>query len=607
MSGNSLLSNDIQEDFGTSQKDLTKTLLAEVGKQTWQFLEDDFLKHIISPRTQTHAGSLTPESFDYEVDQPWFMDAFNIACASARMMTEAIPSVAPSVAERTTYLPLANLLNHCVSAGLDALKQRAPDRKQSLMSNLVFYEYDAKTGDCTDGAAGELKPDIVGVSRVDDICAFHREASNKLETTAHWGAVPNGKIGHHIELVCEVKEKWRDMVDQLATYARSQLKACPSRTFVLTLAYNHEKSIARFIAFHRSGLTASEEFKLNEESGEKTLLRYIMGILLWTEPQHAGFPQCITDDRIYLPGTHGKGIVLKKQATRYHYVCVRGRATHVWEVLPETAPLDRSASSTVPPSSEGTTKIRIPAYNTTMASKRKQNQAGLSRTIDEQNKRLRSEQKSGPTKIPTSEPPPSGQSAHSKVKGAKQTSILPFYGYELDQTGSYSDGIELVNDGKDNGERQMKISWQPSAHALAESRLLEKAKGQFGIVDIDGQIVVQYANGEVQSTELLTPTNEEFKKDPKHFFWDIHSMGAPPEVERRVQVLLVMKTKGSSLLSCKSTYEFFMCIKHALIGKPDILYTMCNSFNLHCQRVARSLFEWLSSQRHQYWEHNEER
>ncbi|KAF9508307.1 hypothetical protein BS47DRAFT_1266153, partial [Hydnum rufescens UP504] len=56
-----------------------------------------------------------------------------------------------------------------------------------------------------------------------------------------------------IDIVIEVKNDWRDLIKQAATYARALFCSNWTRSFALVIGVNQVSKSARFMFFHRGG------------------------------------------------------------------------------------------------------------------------------------------------------------------------------------------------------------------------------------------------------------------------------------------------------------------------------------------------------------------
>ena len=118
--------------------------------------------------------------------------------------------------------------------------------------------------DSVEGAA-PLKSDITGGN---GISAFSKER-------LYWKPPPD-KPTHMITIPVEVKDDWKTMTSQAATYARCLFSASPTITLALVLAFNQGINALRFLVFHHGGLTASKELNITKSDGLKDVARIFL-------------------------------------------------------------------------------------------------------------------------------------------------------------------------------------------------------------------------------------------------------------------------------------------------------------------------------------------
>jgi hypothetical protein len=325
------------------QEELKEVMRGEIGGQTWQFPTDTFIQ-MLSPRTPKSPETVKPKpqrsDFYYEVDKPYFQSACNEAMDKFKRLyslnlkrtdpKDGIILWPKNKGEKVYYEPFSCLLNDCVKIGhatLDKYPNAAPERSKRYHANLRFVAYDRPTGDGIEGAAS-LKPDIFGGTNTD-------EKSLKGTPGEHaWWSPQDGTDRNKVSYPGEIKDKWSELIEQAATYARCLFDASPTRAFALVLAFNHKTSEARILMFHRSGLTSSDSLKLTTLGGKRDLLKITLTLLLWTTPAHAGFAPSCNGVEWMLPSSKEdeSGTKWVIDASLHHSVCVRGRATHVSRV-----------------------------------------------------------------------------------------------------------------------------------------------------------------------------------------------------------------------------------------------------------------------------------
>ena len=295
-------------------------MIEEIANQTFSFPSEE-LARMLSPKKPKHgietAGKLLSlDQYDCTVDGEPFQAALKDVVARFRTFT---PQPAGS-GESASYPSLAEFLTDCVEACHKALDgQRGfPDRQARWYGELEFIVA-RQVGDRVDHAP-PLRPDIAGGK---GISAFSEEQ-------LYWKP-PLAKPAHRITLPVEVKNNWRNMVSQAATYARSLFSANPMRTFALVLAFNQERNTLRFLVFHHGGLTASEEHDITKKEGLKEVARLFLTLASWRTAEEAGFITCYNHSAYLLPrdqeGTNHVSAEVEGILSWYH--CVRGRMTFV--------------------------------------------------------------------------------------------------------------------------------------------------------------------------------------------------------------------------------------------------------------------------------------
>ncbi|KAF9516538.1 hypothetical protein BS47DRAFT_652807 [Hydnum rufescens UP504] len=128
--------------------------------------------------------------------------------------------------------------------------------------------------DSVDGPA-RLGPDLVYVSR---------EKAAEKEPTFRW---------RDIDIVIEAKNDWPDPIKQATTYARGAFLLERTRSFALVIGVNQGTKPARFMFFHRGGVTSSPELpiipKAQDDPGLRGFLQMMKTIFGWSRPEDAGF------------------------------------------------------------------------------------------------------------------------------------------------------------------------------------------------------------------------------------------------------------------------------------------------------------------------------
>jgi len=293
---------------------------AEIADQTFSFPSLE-LARMLSPKSPKPGVETAGElrllhQYNCTVDKKPFQDALDDAVKQLRTFT---PQPAKS-SESASYPGLVKFLTECVEACHNALdKQRDLPVRQNRWYERLEFIVARNVMDRVDHASS-LKPDIAGGKGI----------SALSEDRLFWKPPPE-KPTHRITLPVEVKNRWRDMVSQAATYARCLFSASPMRTFALVLAFNQEKNALRFLVFHHGGLTASEEYDITKRDGLKEVARLFLTLASWETAEDAGVITCYNDTTYLLPedqdGT--SHVVAEVEDILSWYLCIRGRMTFV--------------------------------------------------------------------------------------------------------------------------------------------------------------------------------------------------------------------------------------------------------------------------------------
>jgi len=302
------------------QGELKKVMETEIANQTYSFPSLE-LARMLSPKTPKYdieapGNLLQLHQYDCVVDELPFQTALDDAVRQLRTFT---PQAAGS-GESASYPSLAEFLTGCVGACHDALNGQDgfPALENRWYQKLEF----TIAQNVVDGVdhASALRPDISGGK---GIFALREER-------LYWKPPPD-KPTHRITLPVEVKNTWRGMVSQAATYARCLFSASPMQTFALVLAFNQKSNTLRFLVFHHGGLTASEEHDISKQDGLKEITRLFLTLASWGTAEEAGVITCYSGTSHLLPGDpKGTSHVLAEvEGILSWYHCVRGRTTFV--------------------------------------------------------------------------------------------------------------------------------------------------------------------------------------------------------------------------------------------------------------------------------------
>ena len=155
--------------------------------------------------------------------------------------------------ELDSYLPLSHLLNKIIDVAMESIPL-------SYLGGhgLRFHPFGKEVNGKYDILKG-LKPDCVGV--------FGEQLN---QGDVFW---------ENIEISIECKRSVKEMIEQVAKYARCSLLNNLRRFFALTMGFNFKSLEVYILLFHRSGLSASRPLGLKTEESFNGFVRHIIGIL----------------------------------------------------------------------------------------------------------------------------------------------------------------------------------------------------------------------------------------------------------------------------------------------------------------------------------------
>ncbi|RDX56179.1 hypothetical protein OH76DRAFT_602608 [Lentinus brumalis] len=294
------------------QGELLALMDGELGEQIWQFPPNDIAR-MLSPKIINVADSPARSQEPYP-PLAWYRCVIDdhAICAGVDSMSGPQPlTLVPS--ERLNYKPLAKWFNECVTP-CDELYTRVRQKKlasvpfrlvtfkQRWFPTLVFSAYDRPTGDKFAGAPS-LKPDLV---------AGPRELGK--ETVCYWSGANPDDDQMPIDFAVAVKDNWKALVMQAATYARAQISAVPL------------------------------PIRIDTAEGVRQVQKVLFSVLLWQTPQDAGLPLFTNGNNFLLPASASlpaQVTLAVAEQVLFHSLCVRGRGSFVV----------RARSTTDPPSS----------------------------------------------------------------------------------------------------------------------------------------------------------------------------------------------------------------------------------------------------------------
>ncbi|KAH8992032.1 hypothetical protein EDB92DRAFT_1816151 [Lactarius akahatsu] len=249
----------------------------------------------------TQGGPLQANPDDVQMVVGHLQHNYGLTCETliddSQSSTEAAPRL-PSRGfrgeEKKSYEPLTHFLNIIVDVANTHFTHTR------YLKDLRFTPYDVGMGNILDSGK-PLKPDVLGL--------LHPYT-------------PDGPkiVWDDVAVIVEAKDRPVDMVKQLAT-----------RSFSITIAFDHRALTMRFLCFHRSGVSASELLKLKEEDGFRSVVEHMVGILSIRDEAGFGLDSTRVDKMFRLNGRY-YAIV----RTIQNRDSIRGHATAVYSLESQT-------------------------------------------------------------------------------------------------------------------------------------------------------------------------------------------------------------------------------------------------------------------------------
>ncbi|KAF7325741.1 Pkinase-fungal domain-containing protein [Mycena kentingensis (nom. inval.)] len=544
----SVNSDDHGSSTPISQDDLKKVMADQIGGQTWQFPTEDFVRMICHKERRTDAQiaalKLPDDGFDrtsfytHASDASAFKSALTQGCQALELQYASSGIAAqldkPGLPEEKYYDPLAKLFNLFLKVAREKSGARGSVlSRNGPFSQLAFLEYNRPTADGIAGSAA-LKPDLVGVT---DGNAIAQPGIHKVRAaiSLYWSP-PEGE--HAIHIPFEVKDGWKALLRQAATYARALFNTHPLRTFVLVFGYDQVNHEFRALIFHRGGVSALHACDLSKPTGRAALFTILLALLTCQSEEDVGIPLWCNEQRIKLPARADCSIVdaTITKILSSEVVC-RGRATRVYRVA-----FPSSADPT--PIPVLTPEQLLPESLLRRSTRFQPVSEGAN---NENTSRSEKTPKSANMKSNTSAPT-------SKTRGSTQVwtgaAISPAHnGRDLSElrVGDFS-GAESWS--VVEGDAVLKSTWAPAGASL-EAEILAACSGLFGCPRHYYSFSPINAFGVPATNHLFLPPPD---ADLDAFHWDIFGNRTTLQPERRALLLILI-----------------MCVLHTMLGWLNLL------------------------------------
>ncbi|EJD39547.1 hypothetical protein AURDEDRAFT_171357 [Auricularia subglabra TFB-10046 SS5] len=463
--------------------------------------------------------------------------------------------------EDQAYKPLVAVFSYIVnrsdtsSASLSYDDASGDDDSSRSLPSVFFIVYTKQMKDIIDGA-GRLKPDVLGTDK--------KVARN---TPVPWIAV---------RIAIEVKEHWRDGLQQALTYARSML-AIGDKWFSMVIVYNHKSRELRFCFATRHAIFVTPKWSFANVA-QRTKIASTLVRACKATGSMGGFDVHRSLDaegklHLHLPG-------IRPTLKQHEYLCrkrhIIGRATHVYTASftepPE--PVERNAATDPPGFAEQLetdSLIHVPLLEIAgQAHPERAVNASRSThhlTVDP------ASLETGAARLPVE--PVSAQSlpAHglfdvdSPVAIPADSSIgavLPQAHEAAAASKMYARGSweSLCREPQMNwapalldtlgaGKLVVKDAWVAYERLNTEVDVLQAVKGLYGFVEYAGHMIVPHPGMERLSQVIRPPTGRKKKGGTSHKCIDwaqVYPQGEPMLI-KRVHRLIFYKTLGYNLIA----------------------------------------------------------
>lgn len=116
-------------------------------------------------------------------------------------------------------------------------------------------------------------------------------------------------------------------------------------------------------------------------------------------------------------------------------------------------------------------------------------------------------------------------------------------------------------------ERVLKECWPTLDHANMEGKSLGSSVNAFGVANIRATYKACYSSGQLQSTSIFLPKDE----DAKEYHYPVFAVFNGKLPEPRIRVLIEMTSFGKSFLEVKPGKDLVTCVAHSMLGESRII------------------------------------
>ncbi|KAG6852183.1 hypothetical protein C0991_002308, partial [Blastosporella zonata] len=401
------------------------------------------------------------------------------------------------------------------------------------------------TGDTVETSA-PLEPHVVGIHA-------HPDPTDFKAMKCYWSLRPeSSNTDHQIAIAVEVKDDWREMIEQSATYARAQWRGAAHRAFSLVIGVHHKENKLRFLIFHSGGLTASQPLSLKDETGKLLIQKILFSIYSWQSPEDAGFPSFTDGCSFHLGNDKDTSLEWKVEEIYHHALSVRGRKTWV-------ARLAVTTNNEVADDNH-LTADRGPATVNTVGHGSKSKAAPQDATKgDNINSAL------GRLAISGTKQNPGNPSSEPLVEDAE-----PIYQRRYHQHGCefIQHRILFLKSGKGpkRGEKcTIKLSNPSEAKRTLEAEVYAASRGAFGTPSTLLAFEAVTKDGSTLSNAIFLPSPNDTQKSA-NLLGLTHGTLDAGAAERRSFCGIMSSDEGQSLEECDTPWDLSVCLLHGMLG-----------------------------------------
>ncbi len=172
-----------------------------------------------------------------------------------------------------------------------------------------------------------------------EVCGIHDwvgEEGNDSEFDCHW-TIPNDCEDpqvRQIGVAVQLDDDWERVVLKAGTHARAAFDAIVLRQFVLVIGVNTKEGTIRFLTFHRGGLSANRDLRIDDVKDRFEIMKLLLSVVLWQDKDDAGIVDCNCKEgnghrHLHINQRGGASGVLLFEDALYHKPSLLGKNTYI--------------------------------------------------------------------------------------------------------------------------------------------------------------------------------------------------------------------------------------------------------------------------------------